>query len=70
MVFASMLAALLAKVVFLLSWDFPFTDVMGNAETFANALWPVFVMPIGLLIGIGVLNYVIRAVKSSLGSFS
>lgn len=61
---------LLARVPLLFTWDFPFTDVMGQAETFANSLWPVFVMPIGLIIGIGVLNYVIRAVRSAIGNFS
>jgi hypothetical protein len=54
----------------LASWTFPFSDVMTQAQEFANALWPVFVMPIGLLVGIGVLNYVIKAVRSALGSFS
>ena len=65
---AHLLAGILANIA--PSFNFPFTDVMAKAEEFANGLWPVFLMPVGLIIGIGVLNYVIKAIRSALSTFS
>lgn len=45
-----------------------FTLVFTNAYEFVNNMWPIMVIPIGLLLGVGILNFIVRALKSALTS--
>jgi len=46
-----------------------FTQVWNQAISFLNNLWPVFAIPLGIILGIGLLNFVVKAVKSAVSSF-
>lgn len=46
-----------------------FAQVWSGAIDFVNSLWPVFVIPLGIIMGVALLNFVMRAVKGALTSF-
>lgn len=46
-----------------------FSQIWEQAVSFANMLWPVFVVPIGIVLGVGILNFVVKAVKGALAHF-
>ena len=46
-----------------------FQKVWTGAADFVNALWPIFVIPLGLILGAALLNFVMRAVRGALSSF-
>jgi hypothetical protein len=52
-----------------MSFNFDFSQVWTQASDFANNMWPVFVIPLGIILGVGVLNFVIKGIKSAIGSF-
>lgn len=51
-----------------MSLNLDFALVWSNASDFVNNMWPIFVVPIGLLLGVGILNFIVRALKSALSS--
>jgi hypothetical protein len=42
-----------------------FTAMIGTAFTLINSLWPVFVVPIGFAIGLGLLGKITNEVRKS-----
>lgn len=52
-----------------MSLSLDFNDVWAQASSFVNNLWPVFVIPIGLLLGVGMLNFIMKALKGALIHF-
>jgi hypothetical protein len=53
------------KTAMTLSIDF--TAMIGTAFTLINSLWPVFVVPIGFAIGLGLLGKITNEVRKSVG---
>lgn len=51
-----------------MSLTLDFSDIWTQASDFVNNLWPIFVIPLGMLLGIGVLNFIVKTIKSALGS--
>lgn len=51
-----------------MSLSLDFAEVWTQASDFVNNLWPVFVIPIGIVFGVGILNFVVKAVKGALSS--
>lgn len=49
-----------------MSLSLDFTQVWTQASSFVNNLWPVFVIPLGILLGVGILNFIVRAMKGAL----
>jgi hypothetical protein len=52
-----------------MSLSLDFGQVWAQASEFVNNLWPVFVIPIGLLLGVGMLNFIMKALKGALSNF-
>jgi hypothetical protein len=50
-----------------MSFDLDFTQVWTQASNMVNNLWPIFVIPIGMILGIGILNFIVKTIKSALG---
>jgi hypothetical protein len=46
-----------------------FSAIWAQAVDFVNMLWPIFVIPLGLILGVALLNFVMKAVKGALTSF-
>lgn len=46
-----------------MSLDLDFTALLENASTIINGLWPVFVFPLAIALGIGLLNRIIAMVN-------
>lgn len=46
-----------------------FTQIWSQAMDFVENLWPVFVIPLGIILGVGILNFIVKAVKGALNSF-
>jgi hypothetical protein len=44
-----------------------FTQMIETAFTLINSLWPVFVVPIGFAIGLGLLGKITSEVRKSVG---
>ena len=51
-----------------MSIDVDFSQIWIQASSFVNNLWPVFVIPLGLILGIGILMFIVKTVKSALGN--
>jgi hypothetical protein len=45
-----------------------FSQVWTQASDFVNNMWPVFIVPIGIVLGVGILNFIIKTVRSALGA--
>lgn len=44
-----------------------FANVLTQAETIINSMWPVFAVPLGLVLGFALLDKILKSVK---GAFS
>lgn len=51
------------------SLNLDFTNIWEQASSFVNNMWPVFVVPIGLLLGIGILNFIVKTVRQAITHF-
>ena len=51
-----------------MSLSIDFTAVMNQAFTIANQLWPVFAVPLGIILGFAILDKVLKAVRGAFGS--
>jgi hypothetical protein len=49
-----------------MSLSIDFSSLLEQAFTLANALWPIFVVPIGFALGIGLVSWIANEVKRSL----
>ena len=44
-----------------------FSAVLTQAFDIANSLWPVFAVPLGIILGFAILDKVLKAVRSAFG---
>jgi len=44
-----------------------FTAVMEQAFTITNQLWPVFAVPLGIILGFSILDKVLKAIRGAFG---
>lgn len=51
-----------------MSLNLDFSEIWTQASSFVNGLWPIFVIPIGMVLGIGILSFIVKTIKSSLAS--
>jgi hypothetical protein len=49
-----------------MSLSIDFTTLMEQAFTLANSLWPIFVVPIGFALGIGLVSWIANEIKKTL----
>ena len=62
-----MFAAALPLVVLLDTvLNIDFSGMLDQAFTLANSLWPIFVVPIGLALGIGLVSWIASEIKSTM----
>lgn len=52
-----------------MSLSLDFSQIWTQASDFVNNLWPVFMVPLGFILGIGILNFIIKALRGALGHF-
>lgn len=52
-----------------MSLSLDFSQVWTEASTFVNNMWPIFVIPLGLILGVGILNFIIKTLKGALSHF-
>lgn len=52
-----------------MSLDLDFGQIWSQASDFVNNLWPIFVIPLGMILGIGILSFIVKTVKQALGHF-
>jgi len=45
----------------MLSFSLDFTGVFENASTIVNGLFPVYLVPLGITLGIGILGIIVKA---------
>lgn len=50
------------------SLSLDFTQIWSQAYSFVNNMWPIFVIPMGLILGVGLLNFIMKAVKGALSA--
>lgn len=48
-----------------MSLSLDFTAMISQAFVLINGLWPVFVIPIGFTLGLGLLSWIVSEVRSS-----
>jgi hypothetical protein len=66
-----MLLVLLLHAVAFLVWlsvsiSLDFSSMIDTAFTIINSLWPLFVVPIGFMFGLGLMAWIIDAIRKSL----
>ena len=49
-----------------MSLSLDFGSMLSTAFELINGLWPVFVLPIGFTLGLGLLNWIVKAIGSSI----
>ena len=45
----------------MLSFSLDFSGVFSNASMIVNGLFPVYLLPLGITLGLGILGYIVRA---------
>jgi hypothetical protein len=48
-----------------MSLSLDFTDMLGQAGDIINGLWPVFVLPVGIALGMGLLAKIIGEIRKA-----
>jgi hypothetical protein len=48
-----------------MSLSLDFTGMLGQAGTIINGLWPVFFIPVGIALGMGLLSKIISEVRKA-----
>lgn len=49
-----------------MSFSLDFSGVWTQASDFINNLWPVFVVPLGLILGAAVMSTIVKQIKKAL----
>lgn len=47
-----------------MSFDLDFSGVFTNASNIVNGLFPVYLVPLGITLGIGILGVIVKAFSS------
>lgn len=40
--------------------------VWSQASDFVNNLWPIFIIPMGIIFGVGLLNFILKTIRGAL----
>lgn len=48
-----------------MSLSLDFTNLLGQAGTIINGLWPVFIIPVGIALGMGLLSKIISEIRKA-----
>lgn len=48
-----------------MSLSLDFSDMLGQAGDIINGLWPVFVLPVGIALGMGLLSKIIGEIRKA-----
>lgn len=51
-----------------MSLSLDFANMLSTAFELINGLWPVFVLPIGFTLGLGLLNWIVKSVGGAIKS--
>jgi len=43
-----------------------FSDLLNNAAQIINSLWPVFGLPVGIALGMGLLGWIVKEIRSAI----
>jgi len=46
-----------------MSLSLDFTGLLGQAGAIINGLWPVFILPVGIALGMGLLSKIIAEIR-------
>ncbi len=49
-----------------MSISLDFTDLLSNAASIINSLWPVFGLPIGIALGMGLLGWIVKEIRKAI----
>ncbi len=49
-----------------MSISLDFTDLLNNAGTIINSLWPVFALPVGIALGMGLLGWIVKEIRQAI----
>lgn len=49
-----------------MSFSFDWDAIWSQTSNIVNGLFPVFAIPIGLALGMGILAYIVRSIKSAI----
>jgi len=52
-----------------MSLSLDFSEIWTQAASFTNNLWPIMVIPLGMILGVGILGFIMKTVKGALSSF-
>ena len=52
-----------------MSLSLDFSQIWEQAADFTNNLWPIMVIPLGMILGVGILGFIMKTVKGALSSF-
>jgi hypothetical protein len=52
----------------MLSFSLDFSGVFANASTIITGLFPVYLVPLGIALGIGILSYIVKAFSNIIRS--
>ena len=50
----------------MLSFSMDWTAVMDTASSIINGLMPIYMVPLGIVLGMGLLAYIVRAIKGAI----
>lgn len=48
-----------------MSLSLDFNDMLSQAGTIINGLWPVFIVPVGIALGMGLLSKIISEIRKA-----
>lgn len=48
-----------------MSLSLDFSDMLNQAGTIINGLWPVFIVPVGIALGMGLLSKIIGEIRKA-----
>jgi len=52
-----------------MSLNLDFSSIWTQASDFVNNLFPILVIPLGMILGVGILGFIMKAVKQAISSF-
>jgi len=48
-----------------MSLSLDFTNLLGQAGSIINSLWPIFILPVGIGLGVGLLGKIIGEIRKA-----
>ena len=53
-----------------MSFDLSFNDILIFAASLFNSLWPIFKIPLGLVLAFGIINWVYKMIETRMTHLS